>query len=149
MAKEASPHGRARRVDVVRCASGPVVTGGACFRATAAERGAVVAADSHWRSTSSTLSADTLMPSIPSPGLADARAEGRLPARLSWLSIGDARGRRMTTGEAFDTAVERYHRAAGEFVKGNCEPYKALFSHGEDVTVANPFFPVTRGWENV
>jgi len=55
----------------------------------------------------------------------------------------------MTTGEAFDTAVERYHRAAGEFVKGNCEPYKALFSHGEDVTVANPFFPVTRGWENV
>ena len=47
----------------------------------------------------------------------------------------------MPTGEAFDTAVERYHRAAGEFVKGNCEPYKALFSHGEDVTVANPFSP--------
>jgi hypothetical protein len=55
----------------------------------------------------------------------------------------------MTTSEDFDTAVERYHRAAGEFVKGNPEPYKALFSHGEDVTVANPFFPVTRGWENV
>jgi ketosteroid isomerase-like protein len=58
-------------------------------------------------------------------------------------------GRQMTTSKDFDTAVERYHRAAGEFVKGNSEPYKALFSHREDVTVANPFFPVTRGWENV
>jgi ketosteroid isomerase-like protein len=55
----------------------------------------------------------------------------------------------MTTSEDFDTAVDRYHRAAGEFVKGNTEPYKALFSHGEDVTVANPSFPSTRGWENV
>jgi ketosteroid isomerase-like protein len=55
----------------------------------------------------------------------------------------------MTTTEDFDRAVERYHRAAGEFVKGNAEPYKALFSHGEDVTVANPFFPVTRGWKKV
>ena len=55
----------------------------------------------------------------------------------------------MTTGEDFDEAVERYHQAAGEFVNGNTEPYKALFSHGEDVTVANPFFPATRGWENV
>jgi hypothetical protein len=55
----------------------------------------------------------------------------------------------MTTSEDFDTAVERCHRAAGEFVKGKAEPYKALFSHREDVTVANPFLPVTRGWENV
>jgi len=55
----------------------------------------------------------------------------------------------MTTSEGFDAAVERYHAAAGEFVKGNAGPYKALFSHGEEVTVANPFFPVTRGWENV
>jgi ketosteroid isomerase-like protein len=55
----------------------------------------------------------------------------------------------MTTSEDFDAAIERYHQAAGEFVKGNTEPYKALFSHGEDVTVANPFFPATRGWENV
>jgi hypothetical protein len=27
----------------------------------------------------------------------------------------------MTTSEDFDTAVDRYHRAAGEFVKGNAE----------------------------
>jgi ketosteroid isomerase-like protein len=55
----------------------------------------------------------------------------------------------MTTSEDFDAAVERYHQAAAEFVKGNNETYKALFSQGEDVTVANPFFPATRGWKNV
>ena len=47
----------------------------------------------------------------------------------------------MTTNEDFDAVIERYHQAAGEFVKGNNETYKALFSHGEDVTVANPFSP--------
>jgi ketosteroid isomerase-like protein len=55
----------------------------------------------------------------------------------------------VTTAENFDAAIERYHLAAADFIKGNPEPYKALFSHGDDVTVANPFFPVARGWENV
>jgi ketosteroid isomerase-like protein len=55
----------------------------------------------------------------------------------------------MTTNEDFDEVVEQYHQAAGEFVKGNNESYKALWSHGEDVTVANPFFPATRGWKDV
>lgn len=48
-----------------------------------------------------------------------------------------------------DVAVEQYHRAAGEFVKGNPEPYKMMFSHREDVTLANPFGPVARGWKQV
>lgn len=55
----------------------------------------------------------------------------------------------MTALDDFVAAVEQYHLAAAEFVQGNPEPYKALFSQGEDVTVANPFFPVARGWENV
>lgn len=55
----------------------------------------------------------------------------------------------MTAVEEFDSAIERYHQAAADFIKGNPEPYKALFSQGEDVTVANPFFPVTRGWQTV
>jgi ketosteroid isomerase-like protein len=55
----------------------------------------------------------------------------------------------VTATDDFDAAVERYHLAATEFVKGNPEPYKSLFSQGEDVTVANPFFPVARGWESV
>ena len=49
----------------------------------------------------------------------------------------------------FDEAVEHYHRAADEFVKGNPEPYKIVFSHQEDVSLANPFGPVVRGWKQV
>jgi hypothetical protein len=48
----------------------------------------------------------------------------------------------------FDGALERYHRAAGEFVKGNPEPYKAAFSHREDVSLGNPFGPFVRGWKH-
>ncbi|HZS75808.1 MAG TPA: hypothetical protein VFA41_04290 [Ktedonobacteraceae bacterium] len=44
-----------------------------------------------------------------------------------------------------DEAVEHYHRAAGEFVKGNLEPYKLVCSQREDVYLANPFGPVLRG----
>ena len=44
----------------------------------------------------------------------------------------------------FDEAVEQYHRAAAEFVKGNPEPYKMMFSLQEDVSLANPFGPVVR-----
>src|SRR5712692_6480821 len=49
----------------------------------------------------------------------------------------------------FDTVVEQYHLALGEFVKGNPEPVKMMFSHREDVTLANPFGPPVRGWEQV
>jgi ketosteroid isomerase-like protein len=54
----------------------------------------------------------------------------------------------MSTFE-FDTVVEHYQRALGEFVKGNPEPVKMVFSHREDVTLANPLGPVVRGWERV
>jgi len=49
----------------------------------------------------------------------------------------------------FDEALEHYHLAASEFVKGNPEPYKRVFSHQEDVSLANPFGPVVRGWTQV
>jgi ketosteroid isomerase-like protein len=48
-----------------------------------------------------------------------------------------------------DDLIERYDLALGEFVKGNPEPVKELFSHREDVTLANPLFPVGHGWEEV
>jgi hypothetical protein len=45
--------------------------------------------------------------------------------------------------------IERYDRAQGEVVKGNPEPALRLFSHREDVTLANPLAPPVRGWEQV
>jgi len=53
----------------------------------------------------------------------------------------------VTGVEHFDRALERYHLAARAFVTGNAEPYKAMFSHKEDVSLANPFGPVIRGWK--
>jgi ketosteroid isomerase-like protein len=49
----------------------------------------------------------------------------------------------------FDAAVEQYHLAAREFVKGNPEPYKMVWSHRDDVTLGNPFGPFVRGWQQV
>jgi ketosteroid isomerase-like protein len=55
----------------------------------------------------------------------------------------------MSAVDDVDKLIEHYQLATAEFVKGNPEPYKALFSHKEDVTLANPFFPAVRGWEQV
>jgi len=55
----------------------------------------------------------------------------------------------MATIDDLDEVVEQYHLAAGEFIKGNPEPYKMVFSHREDVSNANPFGPVSYGWEQV
>jgi ketosteroid isomerase-like protein len=48
-----------------------------------------------------------------------------------------------------DELIEQYHLALGEFMKGNPEPAKNLFSHRDDVTLANPYGPPGRGWEHV
>jgi ketosteroid isomerase-like protein len=55
----------------------------------------------------------------------------------------------MSAVDDVDKLIEHYQLATAEFVRGNPEPYKALFSHREDVTLANPFFPPVRGWEQV
>src|SRR6266581_9746632 len=49
----------------------------------------------------------------------------------------------------FDEVVAHYQRALGGFVKGDPEPVKMVFSHREDVTLANPLGPPVRGWEQV
>jgi ketosteroid isomerase-like protein len=45
--------------------------------------------------------------------------------------------------------IEQYNLALGEFFKGNPEPVKNLFSHRDDVTLANPLGPPAHGWEQV
>ena len=47
----------------------------------------------------------------------------------------------------FDQAAEQNHLALAEFVKGDPEPLKMMYSHRDDVSLANPFGPPTRGWE--
>ena len=55
----------------------------------------------------------------------------------------------MTAEDDVDRLIEQYHLALGEFVKGNPKPVKELFSHGEDVSLANPLGPPASGWEQV
>jgi ketosteroid isomerase-like protein len=45
--------------------------------------------------------------------------------------------------------LERYHRALGELIKGNPDVYRSMLSRRDDVTLANPFGPVARGWAEV
>jgi ketosteroid isomerase-like protein len=53
----------------------------------------------------------------------------------------------MSAVDDVDAVAEQYSLAAAEFIKGNPEPYKMVFSHREDVTFANPYGPPVRGWE--
>ena len=55
----------------------------------------------------------------------------------------------MATVDDVDQLLGQWHPASGEFLKGNPEPVKKLWSHREDVTLANPFGPPVRGWEQV
>jgi ketosteroid isomerase-like protein len=55
----------------------------------------------------------------------------------------------MAGVDDLDKVIEQYNLALGEFVKGNPEPVKQMFSHQEDVTLANPLGPPVRGWEQV
>jgi ketosteroid isomerase-like protein len=54
----------------------------------------------------------------------------------------------MSTSD-FDEAVEHFHVAEGEFLKGNPEPVKEQFSHRDDISLANPYGPPVRGWQQV
>lgn len=45
--------------------------------------------------------------------------------------------------------LDEYHRAGLEITNGNPEVYKSLYSRRDDVTLANPFGPPVRGWDDV
>jgi ketosteroid isomerase-like protein len=48
-----------------------------------------------------------------------------------------------------DETIDVYHRALAEIVKGDPEPLKRLYHHGDDMTLANPWGPAQRGWPDV
>lgn len=47
----------------------------------------------------------------------------------------------MSAVDGVDQLIEQFNLAQGEIVKGNAEPALRLFSHRDDVTLANPFAP--------
>jgi ketosteroid isomerase-like protein len=55
----------------------------------------------------------------------------------------------MATADAFEEVLQQCQSALGEFPKGNPEPMKMMFSHQQDVSLANPFGPPVRGWDEV
>jgi ketosteroid isomerase-like protein len=62
----------------------------------------------------------------------------------------------MAEVDDLDEVLEQWQLAVDEFQKGNPKPTQELFSHREDVTLANPFGPaapeigpVAHGWEQV
>src|SRR5215204_5828124 len=48
-----------------------------------------------------------------------------------------------------DELIEHYHLTLGEFMKGNSEPAKRLWSHREDASLTNPQGSAARGWDEV
>jgi hypothetical protein len=50
---------------------------------------------------------------------------------------------------SLDELVDRYHRAADAFSRGDPGPVKDLYSEADDVTLANPFGPARRGAQQV
>jgi ketosteroid isomerase-like protein len=55
----------------------------------------------------------------------------------------------LAAADDVDELIEQYHRVQREFVKGNPEPVKNLFSRREEVTLANPYGPPVRGFDEV
>ena len=49
----------------------------------------------------------------------------------------------------FAEAVEQHHRAMDAFMARDTEPFKALFTHRDDATLANPFGGIARGWSEI
>jgi ketosteroid isomerase-like protein len=55
----------------------------------------------------------------------------------------------MAAVDDFDGVLEQYHQALDDIMKGSAEGYKKSYSHRDDVTLANPFGPPARGWDEV
>ncbi len=55
----------------------------------------------------------------------------------------------MAEVDDLDAVLEQFKQAGQEFAKGNPKPVQDMFSHRDDVSLANPFGPPVRGWEQV
>jgi ketosteroid isomerase-like protein len=55
----------------------------------------------------------------------------------------------VSTTEVPTLPIDQCHLALASLIRGDPRPYKALFSHEEDVTLGCPFGPVACGWAKV
>jgi len=55
----------------------------------------------------------------------------------------------MAAADDFDEVLEQYHLALDEIMKGTPDGCKRVYSHQDDVTLANPIGPPARGWDEV
>ena len=55
----------------------------------------------------------------------------------------------MAAVDDLDEALEQIKLAGNEFLKGNPEPQRMIFSHREDATLLNPFGSLDHGFEQV
>lgn len=46
----------------------------------------------------------------------------------------------------FDNVLAQYHDALDAFARGDARHIKRLYSHRNDVILANPFGPAVQGW---
>ncbi len=82
---------------------------------------------------------------------AGSATRGRVGRLVRRTTIGSLHSALDLVGDRMDLAevVEQFRSAADQFAKGNPGAVKAVFSHREDVTLANPFGPAVRGWDQV
>ncbi len=55
----------------------------------------------------------------------------------------------MATVGELDQVIEQCRQALDEFVRGDPKPMQQMFSHRDDVSLANPFGPPAHGWDEV
>ena len=55
----------------------------------------------------------------------------------------------MSAVAEVDELIEQYQLALSGFMKGNPGPVMNLFSHRGDASLANPYGPPVRGWDQV
>jgi ketosteroid isomerase-like protein len=48
-----------------------------------------------------------------------------------------------------EQVINQYHESADQFSRGNSQPIKMLYSHEDDVFLANPFGLTVIGWNKV
>ncbi|HEX8941452.1 MAG TPA: nuclear transport factor 2 family protein [Candidatus Limnocylindrales bacterium] len=55
----------------------------------------------------------------------------------------------MVRLQDLDAAIEAYHEADAQIIRGNTQPYRQVYSHRDDATLANPFGGIWRGWAQI